>query len=321
MINPGHFSTIQDLGRHGMRHRGVPLGGAFDRKSFALANALLGNSQSSACLEMTLIGGQYEALEPLGVALAGAPMSVTIQRNDGRSDKIDLPRSFPLSKGDRLDLGGTAVGVRSYLAVVGGFLTPLVLGARSIEKTIRAGDVLPTQPSTTSKRATTVQTDPKWGEPALRILVGPDAIRLPDSIDQLITKTWLMDPRSNRVGVRLKGILDGIPIEPNRRSIPVWPGAIEFTGSELIILGPACGTMGGYPVVAHLTSADLDALAWLRPGETVRFDLVTLEERTRSTGNARSSGARLSMRSRTWLDQGIRNSRFGQSRQSLAFDP
>ena len=127
VINAGLCGTVQDLGRTGYRAWGVAVGGAFDRGSAALANALLGNPPDGAVLELTLIGGTFEARTPLGLALAGAPMTATIFSRGGRRHPLAIPQSFPLHRAERLVLGGTARGVRTYLAVLGGWRTPLVL--------------------------------------------------------------------------------------------------------------------------------------------------------------------------------------------------
>src|SRR5437016_2267639 len=126
--NPGLFATVQDLGRTGFRAWGVPLGGALDLGSAGLANALLGNPTGCAVVELTLTGGEYEARGPLALALAGAPMSATLRTRDGRESPLALPVCFPMAEGDRLVLGAATLGARTYLAVLGGWQTPLVLG-------------------------------------------------------------------------------------------------------------------------------------------------------------------------------------------------
>ena len=149
VIHPGLHSTVQDRGRTGYREWGVPVAGAFDRGASDLANALLGNPADLAVLELTLVGGTFQARIPLAIALAGAPMRAAIVRRDGRERPLAIPQSAPLGEGDRLILGPAAVGARTYLAVRGGWHTPLVLGSRSGEDRLRAGDVLPADPGIT----------------------------------------------------------------------------------------------------------------------------------------------------------------------------
>src|SRR4051794_11713892 len=107
VIQPGQFSTIQDQGRTGYRAFGVPLGGAFDRGSADLANALVGNDEKAAVLEMTLVGGVYEPSGLFALALAGAPLTATIRGRDGSETWLRAPVCFTLDSGDRLHLGGS----------------------------------------------------------------------------------------------------------------------------------------------------------------------------------------------------------------------
>src|SRR3954452_21576913 len=121
VINPGVSATVQDEGRAGYREWGIPAGGAFDRGSAALANALLGNPPGCAVLELTLFGGVYEARAHLALALAGAPMAATIERAGSPARPLAPPQSLELVPGDRLVLGGAVVVARTYLAVKGGW--------------------------------------------------------------------------------------------------------------------------------------------------------------------------------------------------------
>ncbi len=152
VIHPGLFTTVQDQGRPGYRAFGVPLGGAFDRESSGLANALLGNPPDCAVLELTLGGGTFEARAPLALALAGAPLIATIQARNGRETSHAIPASFSIDDGDRLRLGPTTAGARTYLAVLGGWQTPPILGSRSSEIPLKAGDFLPCRSGSTRVR-------------------------------------------------------------------------------------------------------------------------------------------------------------------------
>src|SRR5262249_1104935 len=129
-------------GRPGYRAWGAPPGGAFDRWSADLANALVGNPPGSAVLEATLVGGAYEPRVPLALALAGAPMAATVRDGRGAEPRLTPPLSFPVLAGERLTLGASAWGARTYLAVRGGWQTPVVLDSRSSEDHLRAGDVV-----------------------------------------------------------------------------------------------------------------------------------------------------------------------------------
>jgi biotin-dependent carboxylase-like uncharacterized protein len=280
VAHPGHFTTVQDLGRPGYREWGVPVAGAFDRSSCALANALLGNSADSAVLELTLFGGTYEAEINLAIALAGAPMDAVILTPNGQRRPLRIPQSANLLAGDRIVLGRTGWGARTYLAVRGGLRTPLVLDSRSQEARIRAGDRLPAGPGRLPVRRPVEPALKLTGQDPIRVIHGPDAARMttPGALEDHL---FLVGADSDRMGLRLEGApLDAVP-EPDRISMPICPGALQRTDAGLIVLGVACGTMGGYPHVAHVISADLDRLGQLRPGERVRFRRITLEEARR----------------------------------------
>jgi biotin-dependent carboxylase-like uncharacterized protein len=280
VINPGPGATVQDRGRFGYREWGVPVSGAFDLGAYDLANALLGNRPGAAALELTLVGGTYEARIPLAIALAGAPMVATVVGADGHRRALRIPQAAPLATGDRLILGGTPRGARTYLAVKGGWRTPVVLGSRSREVRLVPGSVLPAVEGTTPvRRPADVPAVAAADEP-IRIVAGPDA---PAGFDSHAgaDRTFRVGGQSDRMGLRLEG--DAWQVGPSaaRLSAPVAPGAVQVAGGRAIILGVACGTMGGYPHVAHVISADLDRLAQARPGDPIHLRRVGLDEARR----------------------------------------
>src|SRR5579885_3406785 len=120
VVHAGLSTTIQDAGRTGYREWGVPPGGAFDRGSAGLANALVGNDPDRAVLELTLVGGTYEARSDLALALAGAPMEAKVVAPDHSERILRIPSSGTLRSGERLILGRATEGARTYLAVRGG---------------------------------------------------------------------------------------------------------------------------------------------------------------------------------------------------------
>src|SRR5574341_589583 len=129
---PGLLSTVQDLGRWGLQASGVPVGGAMDVASHRVANALAGNDASAATLEMTLVGPVLEALNPMRIAVAGAAISVRVGER-----VLSTPCRMDVSGGTTIAFGDRTEGARAYLAVDGGFATPLVLGSRATD--LRSG--------------------------------------------------------------------------------------------------------------------------------------------------------------------------------------
>ncbi|WP_406695814.1 biotin-dependent carboxyltransferase family protein [Singulisphaera sp. Ch08] len=277
ILSPGHFTTIQDRGRSGFREWGVPCAGAFDRDAFEIANGLLGNSPDSATLEMTLFGGSYEAQIPLAIALAGAPMETSLIDRDGAERPLTLPLSCSMKPGERLRIGGASLGARTYLAVRGGWQTNVRLGSRAEETRLHSGVTLAAQPGATLNR------HPRflpWCEPAkypIRVVDGPDANRV-GSLEEWLGTSFRVTGQCDRMGLRIAGTPLHVRTAAEPLSIPVAPGSIQVAGGQMLILGVNCGTMGGYPVVAHIISADLARIGQLREGDRLvfqRVDLVT----------------------------------------------
>jgi allophanate hydrolase subunit 2 len=197
-------------------------------------------------------------------------------------------------------LGATARGARSYLAVREGFQTAPVLGSRSTESPIGAGAALPAAESRTHARWPC----PSWldelslFEHTLRVVDGPDSSAQP--FIGCLGEAYEVGALSNRVGLRLTAnTLPAAPLDPDRLSRPVSPGAVQWTGKELIVLGPACGTMGGYPHIANVISPDIPRLAQFRPGDRVRIEHLTLERAWQADRQHRATIERLSLIIRT----------------------
>jgi biotin-dependent carboxylase-like uncharacterized protein len=290
VIEPGLSTTIQDSGRPGYREWGVAPGGAFDRGSADLANALVGNPLTCAVLELTLTGGVYQAVRPLALAMAGAPMEAKLVGPDASEHVLPVPLSWSLHEGDRLILGRAREGARTYLAVRGGWQTRLRLGSRSTDQRVRAGDFLPAESGVIPTRR---PGEPGWEPPSakpFRIIDGPDGPTDWGFDEAFWTKRrFRIGPGSNRMGLRLEGDPMTVATEPERLSAPTAPGAVQVTGGQLIVLGVDCGTMGGYPHVAHLISADLDRLGQLKPGDEIVFRRVTLEDARHEDRKARQA--------------------------------
>ena len=274
--HPGVRATVQDQGRPGFRAWGVPAGGAFDRASHALANALVGNRPDAATLELTLFGGSYRAETPLALALAGARMAARIEAAGQPTRPLVIPQSFSLQPGDRLILGGSATGARAYLAVLGGWLTPLILGGRSSETPLRAGDRLAALPGLVPSRRPAPIIEP---DGPLRLVLASESAGI--DADWWAETVYRVSPHCDRMGLRLDGPPLVLASSPDRPSAPVVPGSIQWAGGLPIVLGPAGGTMGGYPVVGHVISADLDRLGQARPGDSVRFQPIPIDEARR----------------------------------------
>jgi biotin-dependent carboxylase-like uncharacterized protein len=273
VVEAGPLATVQDRGRRGYAALGVPRSGAFDRGAAALANRLVGNRADAAVIETTFGGLALRVRQAVTLALTGAP---------GPGD-LDWGRATTVRAGALVRLGAPEHGVRSYLAVRGGIDVEPVLGSRSSDllsglgpAPLRPGDVLPIGSACDAPPSGAVAT-PASDPPALRVLPGPRADWfVPDALVRLLAISWRVRPESDRVGVRL----EGPPLRRrDERELPseaVLPGAVQVPGDgRPILFGPDAPVTGGYPVVAVVATADLDAAAQLRPGDMVRFDLGT----------------------------------------------
>jgi biotin-dependent carboxylase-like uncharacterized protein len=268
VLDAGLFSFLVDYGRSRSRHLGVPLGGAADRAALALGNALVGNAPEAPALEVTLAGPTLEALQPAAGVIFGAPFLSTI---NGRP--IAPGTTFTLEAGDVLRIGGTLAGARGYFCVAGGFATATILGSHSALEPVKAGDELRCSASRSESRGLGFVSLPGRDGRTLRVLDGPQRDWFGG--EALYESDYEVTPASNRMGIRLKGMA------LSRRageliSEAVAPGAVQVTNDGLpVVLGVDGQTIGGYPKIAHVVRADLDALAQLRPGDRVRFVRVT----------------------------------------------
>lgn len=272
---PGLLTTVQDLGRPGWAHLGVPLAGAVDRAALRAANRAVGNPPGAAALETTLVGPELVLTVDAVIAVAGGRCALAV---DGR--RVDLGRAVSVRAGRTVTAGAVQDGVRSYLAVRGGLDVEPVLGSRSTctlsglgPPPLRAGDVLPIGDRVEGavREEVLPRIDP---EPVLRVVLGPraDALREPAA---LTTGSYLVTPSSDRTGVRL----DGPALR--RRSVEelpsegVLPGAVQVPpdGRPIVFLAN-CPTTGGYPVVAVVVPEDLRHAAQARPGSRLRFALA-----------------------------------------------
>jgi biotin-dependent carboxylase-like uncharacterized protein len=276
VLQPGLFSLVVDFGRPSSRSLGVPVGGAADRTALTLGNGLVGNAPDAAALEMSLVGPTLRAECDLAAIVFGAPFDLTSDRQ-----ALTANQTFVLAAGETLRIGGTATAARAYLCVRGGLHVPTILGSRSALGPIQAGDRLVCQPGKVPVRSLCLSPDEDYwsaviGEPrTFHVLDGPQVDWFPrDSLD---TATFTVTPASNRMGLRLAGPPFALPAR-ELVSEPVCPGAVQVTrDGQCIVLGVDGQTIGGYPKLAQVISADLDRLGQLRPGDRLRLMRVSLE--------------------------------------------
>jgi antagonist of KipI len=270
LVTPGLCTLIVDDGRPRWRSLGVPVGGAADRFALAIGNALAGNPPDAAALEISLNGPTLSADSEVACVLYGAPFEMTIA-----GYPRDAGKTFTLRRGEELRIDATPSGMRGYLCVRGGLQTPIVLDSRSSLEPLRVGAELPCQSGVIHVRH--FHHDFAWNaEPRLlRVVDGAQADWF--LAEEFYARSFTVTPASNRMGLRLRGGALTLP-ERELESEPVCPGSVQVTrDGQCIVLGVDGQTIGGYPKIAQVVSADLDKVAQLRPGESMRFERVTLE--------------------------------------------
>jgi len=271
VLDSGLHTLVVDFGRPGARSLGVPVGGAADRFALAVGNALVGNTPSAAALEISLVGPTLQAGCELACVVYGAPFTLSSDRQ-----KLKAGTTFTLGPGEMLRIGSTGEGMRAYLCVRGGIQAKNLLGSRSALQPVAADAELHCLSGSIHPRF--VRTDWTWNRApkTLRTLDGLQASWF--DLEELHSQEFVVTPASNRMGLRL----DGKPLRLSQRELlsePVCPGSVQVTrDGQCIILGVDGQTIGGYPKVAQVITADLDKLGQLRPGDRIRFTRVNLEE-------------------------------------------
>lgn len=282
VLEPGLSTTVQDLGRSGLGHLGVPAAGAADTFSLRVANRLVGNADGAAALEMTGQGATLRFDTAAGIALAGGEVEATL---DGQP--LPMYQTIRVMSGAMLHIGSIHKGFRTYIAVGGGLNVPQVLGSVSSDTfsglgpaRIEAGVQIAIAPQADTP-GFYLRAPPSFGsEVSLRVLPGPQEDWFTAAAHKHLAETeYRVLPQSDRTGLRLTGE----KLERRRKdelpSMGMVAGAIQVPGSGLpIVLLGNHGTTGGYPVIANVISADLGALAQLAPGASLRFSLVARAE-------------------------------------------
>jgi biotin-dependent carboxylase-like uncharacterized protein len=268
---------IEDLGRPGWAHLGVPPSGALDRESLALANRLVGNRDNQAGLEILLGGVALVAEGSVRLALTGGQLPLRV---DGRA--VGWGVALPIPDGCTIEVGRAPGALRGWLAVAGGVAVPPVLGSRSTDtlsglgpQPVQAGNLLPVGPSRALRDADAAAVPGSAAEGAvtLRVHPGPrDDWFTAESLAGLWSASYRVSPSSDRIALRL----DGAPLvrrwSGELPSEGLVTGAVQVPGNgqPLIFLADH-PTTGGYPVVGVVAAADLPGCAQLRPGDSIRL--------------------------------------------------
>jgi biotin-dependent carboxylase-like uncharacterized protein len=288
VAQPGPLTTIQDQGRYGYQQYGVPPSGAADSYASRLANILIGNDESAACLEITLLGLRLKTLVDTMIAITGADLGAVLNH-----DPLPQWQTVAIHSGDTVSFPRLRNGSRAYLAVAGGFAAPVVMGSAATYtragigglegRSLRTGDHLYTSEPTHAikERKAPDEYIPEYvRQVELRVVLGPqDDYFTGPGIDTFLSSQYTVSTRADRMGYRLDGprikhrrgadiVSDGIPL-----------GAVQVPGDGLpIILLADRQTTGGYTKIATVISVDIPKIAQAKPGDIVQFQQVSQEE-------------------------------------------
>jgi len=302
----GLATSVQDLGRPGYYHLGIPISGAMDRFAMRAANLLIGNNESDAGLEAVFMGPVMEFTEDSFVAVTGAEMQ---PRVDG--ELRETWTSFAIKAGQTLSFDFLKQGARTCIAIKGGIDVPVVLGSRATYtlgalgglegRALRPGDALQTVSSgTKSVEGATVPADLRRlpGNPAqIRVMPGLYWHRLTEeSGTRFFGDTWKVATEADRIGYRFQG---GNPLQFVEREQPFgagsdpsnivdscYPyGSIQVpSGTEPIALHRDAVSGGGYFMLGTVISSDMDLIGQLQPNMDTRFVSVDMQEAIRARG-------------------------------------
>lgn len=299
VVHPGLATTVQDLGRPGYFHLGIPMGGAMDRLSLRAANLLVGNDEGAACLEAVFIGPKLEFTADATVAVTGADIPVRV---DGEVKPGWT--SFKVRAGQLLDFDYLKAGARICIAISGGIDVPPMLGSRSTYvigalggvsgRAIAAGDALPLGPAGQAAEGRSVPEALRRmpSMPAeLRVLPGLYWHRLTaQSGINFFADEWKVAPEADRMGYRFRGGRKlefvervqpfGAGSDPSNIVDSCYPyGSIQVPGgTEPIVLHRDAVSGGGYFMLGTVISADMDLIGQLQPHTPTRFVEVNMEQ-------------------------------------------
>ncbi len=278
---PGLQTLVQGAPRRGMRHLGVPLSGAADPLSLALANRLVGNALAAAALEVTLTGMTLVCTRACRIAVSGAPRKLKVN-----GELRPMQHRLELTAQARLELGPAESGARSYIAVGGAFAAREVLGSPSTYlparlgghdgRALEEGDTLEIAGEPDSDGAEATPPEFCWTPPpawTLRALPGAE-FELLDAASRaaLFADRFRVGGRNDRMGVALDGVTLSSRSAGDLDSRPVFPGTVQCPESgRLFVLGADAQTTGGYPRVLEIIRADRALIGQLRTGSGFHF--------------------------------------------------
>lgn len=277
ILKSGLYTTVQDLGRLGYRHVGVPVSGAMDRFHAGLANQLINNPKDAAVLEITLQGPKLLFERPTQIVLTGADLSPTLNQQTIKNNEV-----VSIAEGDVMAFGKRHYGARTYLAVAGGLQSPVVMHSRSYypplttSAVVKETDSIPyssTNPPREQSHAYLNVNQKHFDTPVLEVYKGPEYELLSEEEQRLLTTREFSIGVNNRMAYQLVESFENQLA--SQITSAVLPGTVQLTPSGTLIILMADGqTTGGYPRVLQLSPSSIDVLAQKIKGDSVGFQLL-----------------------------------------------
>jgi biotin-dependent carboxylase-like uncharacterized protein len=273
IIKSGFYTTVQDNGRFGLRHLGVPVSGTMDRAAARQANTMLENEEDAALLEITMSGPTLEFTEATWIALAGADLTPKLNEVEIENHSV-----YQIRPGDRLSFGRHVDGLRGYVAIKGGIQTPEVLQSRSFYTPLTEKDHLDAGMEVPYEmvehfepRITHLIPEVVEGVLKLEATPGPEYnILSEDQKEVLFSQPFTIAKENNRMAYQLQEMI-GEHQHPMLTS-PTLPGTVQMTpGGKLIILMRDGQTTGGYPRVLQISEVSINKLSQKTFGDTLHF--------------------------------------------------
>ncbi len=289
IISSGLQTTIQDLGRVGWRHMGVPESGGADKFSLKLANFILGKPLNSPVLECTLTGPILKFSKSYSIAVTGADMNPKIN-----NEEVEMNQVIEVKPNDVLSMDNCFKGCRSYISVSEEILSEDFLGSTSTYLPaklggigglpLKEGSVINTKPCKLETTSLTeidfklgIQFKNEWN---IKVIRGPEYDLIKEKSKEIIfSSIFTVSNDSNRMGNRLLGVKVDITKNNQMVSCPMIPGTIQCPENGLpIILGCDSQTLGGYPRILQIAATDLHLIGQLRPNDSVSFKMISIDQ-------------------------------------------
>ncbi|WPB56275.1 biotin-dependent carboxyltransferase family protein [Xylophilus sp. GOD-11R] len=298
VLKPGLLSTFQDLGRIGHQAIGMPTCGAMDALSHRIANALVGNHENEATLEITLVGPTLRFGRAATIVLAGADLGASVHPTDACAVPLAPLRPVTVTPGTVLQFGRRKAGVRSYLALQGGFGLPPLMDSASTYlrgalggwqgRALQKGDLLPLPPEPPAEATPVIAGTatalllgllerPRGA--AVRLIEGPEWAQFNRASQRaLMSGVYRIGSQSDRMGYRLEGpsLQRDEPRDMLSEAVAFGTMQVPPDGRPIVLMADR-QTSGGYPRMAQVASVDLPLLAQHMPGDTLRFEPISLD--------------------------------------------